>query len=348
MLQKPFNISLRGLCIDSAEDNEVSWQVSGDIQTAFKMDILLNIDNSLAWTSNKINSYSLKYVIPKNTLTNGIEYKIKLTIYNQANESITSDGDVFQTSSRPVVTVNPIGTVNSFSYNFVAQYSQSENVSLRNYTVNLYDSNQNLIDKSNIKTILPIEHLFSGLQTETDYYIEFIATSSKGLTGTSGLVLFSVFYYRPKMNVFLDAKNIDNAGIEISWFVRQIILENSGGVFVNNDEIDLTNGVATGDKGFTIDKDFSLKLWLRDYQHNTPLLTLTGENGQIVLKYNAIQQAFIISKITNIISGNYQSKKTVEYAFVSPYQIVEMTGSKAFVLIQQIDRDINLDVKMYD
>lgn len=348
MLQRPFNISIRGKTIDAAENNEITWQVSGDISVAFTIDILLNSDNSLAWSSGKLSSYGLKYTIPQGILTNGIEYKIKITIFNQSQQSITSDGDIFQTSSRPVVTVDDMGTIGSFNYNFTGQYFQAESISLRNYEVILYDSKKNLINKSDILTSLPMQYLFTNLQTETNYYIEFQATSVKGLTGTSGLVLFSVFYYRPKQHVNLEATNIDNAGIELSWYVRQIILENNGGTFINDDEIDLTNGVVTGNDGFSIERDFSLKLWLRGFPHNVPLLTLTGDNGEIILKYNAIQEAFIISKTTTILTDNYESNSTVEYAFVSPYLIIEQTGEKAVVLIQQIGMDMNLSVTMYN
>jgi hypothetical protein len=221
-------------------------------------------------------------------------------------------------------------------------------VNLRNYVVNLYDTNKNLINNSPILTSLPMQYLFSNLQTETNYYIEFVATSSEGLTGTSGLISFSVFYYRPKQTVYLTGKNIDNAGIELTWFVRQIILENVGGTFINNDEIDVTNGTVTADTGFSIDRDFSLKVWLRGVENNVPLITLYGDNGQIVLKYNALRQAFILSKTTTFTSNylgiDVTDTRTADYVFVSPYQLIDSNGDKAVVLIQQIGMDMNLEV----
>jgi hypothetical protein len=361
MIQRPYSLSIKGTTIDANEDNTITWQVSGDVQTAFQVDIYLNSDNSLAFTSNKITSYALKYTLPQGSLQNGIEYKIKITIYNQAGQSITNDGDIFQTSSRPIITVDPIGTVNSFSYVFSAQYSQAENVSLRNYVVNLYDSQKNLIGNSSILTSLPMEYLFSGLQTETNYYIEFQATSSKGLTGTSGLVLFSVFYYRPKQNVFLQAKNIDKAGIELSWYVKQIIGTSDTTVnFLNNDEVNLLDGNKIYfDDGFSIAQDFSLKVWLRDIANNVPLLTLYGDNGQIVLKYNALQQAFIVEKTTNFSTEKYMSNPVEirytthdEYAFITPYQIELTTqgqqGNESVILIQQIGMDMNVSATTFN
>ncbi|MDT0160258.1 hypothetical protein [Bacillus sp. AG4(2022)] len=326
-IQKPYSISLRGITIDANVPNEVTWKVSGDVQTAYKVDILLNSNNNIIWTSGKISSYSLKHTIPASTLTNGIEYKIKVTIWNQANNSITSDGDVFQTSSTPVVTVNNIGTVASFNYKFSATYQQSENVPLRSYIVNLYDSKKNLIDKSDIKTSLPLEHLFTNLQTETQYYIEFQATSSKGLTGTSGLVLFDVFYYRPKMNIDLLAKNIDNAGIEISWFVRQIIGETNGSRFINNQKVDTTNGTRVWfDEGFSISQDFTLKLWLETVPSKRNLLTMYGSNGNIALQYDAVKERFVLTK--SIANGYSTSWASEEISSNSYYVFIQQIGSK--------------------
>lgn len=331
-LQKPYDISIRGQTIDANEPNEVSWKVSGDIQTAYKVDILSNIDNSLIWTTNKIASYSLKHTIPAGTLTNGNEYKIQITIWNASNQSVTSDTEIFQTSSRPIVTIDPIGTVNSFSYNFTAQYQQNEGVPLRNYIVYLYDDKQNMIDKSNIKTILPIEHLFSGLQPEKTYYIEFQVTSAKGLVGTSGLVQFDVFYYRPKMNVFLEAKNVENAGIELTWYISQIILKNENGIFINNEKIDVRNGKVIGDEGFDVKSNFSLKLWIEqpyvsNISEQVDLILLRGENGEIRLNYFDDNKFHLWKNVNGIIS-HWSSEQVIGNSFI--------------VLIKQVNDDLEI------
>lgn len=334
-LQRPYDISIRGQTIDANEPNEVSWKVSGDIQTAYKIDILSNIDNSLVWTTNQITSYSLKHTIPAGTLTNGNEYKIQIAVWNVSNQSVTSDAEVFQTSSRPIVTVDPIGTVGSFSYNFTATYSQAEGVALRNYVVYLYDDHQNLIDKSNIKTTLPMEHLFSGLQPEKTYYIEFQATSAKGLVGTSGLVQFYVFYYRPKLNTSLQANNVENAGIELSWFVTQIIFENDNGVFIGNEKIDVTNGKIYANEGFDILGNFSLKLWIENPKNKEDLIVLNGANGQIKLQYHWLDEKFHLYKIDS-------------NGIVTSYETADVTGSSFVVLMQQIGRDMNVMAEAID
>ena len=333
MIQKPYNINLRGTTIDGSESNKITWQVSGDIQVAFKIDILSNVDNSLIFTTNKISTYNLKYIISPSTLLNGNEYKIEITVYNESDQSATSDTEIFQTSTRPIITVSIIGTINSFSYNFSATYTQAENEPLRNYIIYLYNVDKNMIGQSNIKTILPMEHLFSGFEPEKIYYIEFQATSSKGLTSTTGLVEFDVFYLRPKMNINLEAKNIHNAGIELSWYIVQIIGETDGSQFINNEKIDTTDGTKVNfNEGFEIEDNFTLKLWIEQpYQSNVVdqvnLVKLNGVNGTLYLQYWD-NNKFHMWKDVNGLKSHWVSE--------------EVTGVSFYVFIQQINKDINI------
>lgn len=334
-IQRPFNISLRSKTIDANESNEVSWSVSGDFSTAYKISILSNDDNSLVWTSDKVNSYSLKHIIPPQVLTNGNEYKIVVTIWNQANESIDSYAEIFQTSSRPTVTVDNIGTINSFNYNFTANYYQAENVNLRNYVVNVYNQTKNLINTSGIKTTKPIEYLVSNLKSDTSYYIEFVVTSSKGLTGTSGLIPFDVSYYQPKMSLNLEAKNINKAGIELSWFVRQILFKGENFSFIDNEKIDLKNTYIYADEGFETGQDFTMKIWLEDVPSKQDLIIMTGVNGKLKLQYDAVQQTFILSKKIN---------DKIPESWISN----EVNGYSYFVLIQQINKDFNISAQVIE
>lgn len=349
-LNKPFNLSITGKTIDAKEKNTITWNVSGDVQTKYLIEIYDNNTHSLAYASPIVTSYNLSYIIPIDALTNGKEYQITVTVYNAANDNQASNPVIFQTSSRPIITVNTIGTVANFSNLFSATYTQSESVPLQSWNVNLYNAQKELIDHSDILTSLPMEYLFSNLETETSYYIEFQTTSEKGLIGTTGLKVFNVFYLRPKQNVNLSSKNIENAGIELSWYVAQIIgKSNNNYNWVNNDHINIRDGGKVWfDEGFSIAQDFSLKVWLQGVGNNTPLLTLTGDNGKIVVKYNPILEAFILTKTNNVTSDDYQSNGTIEYTFVSPYQVIEQTGDKVCLLIQQIGSDINIEITMYD
>ncbi|MGG3891999.1 hypothetical protein [Metabacillus fastidiosus] len=308
----------------------MSWKVSGDIQTAYKIDILSNLNDILVYTTGKVTSYSLKHLIPPSALINGNEYKIRITIFNQAGASITSDTEIFQTSSTPVITVDPIGTINTFSYIFTANYEQSENVPLRNYIVYLFDDKKNLLSKSDIKTSSPLEHFFTNLQTEKQYYIEFQATSTKGLTGTSGYIPFDVFYFQPKLNIDLQGKNIDKAGVELSWFVSQILFEsnNNPPLFIDNEKIDTRDNSIFVKEGFSISGDFSLKAWIENPISKKTLIKMIGANGHFHLYYDAAIERFVLKKDVNGIID----------AWVSD----EVTGENFIVVIKQIGCDIDI------
>lgn len=350
-LQKPYGISINGTAINATVDNTISWLISGDVQTAYQVDFYKNEDNSLVFSTGKITSYNLSYKLTAATLSNGNEYKVTVTAYNSLNESQLSDAVIFQTSGRPVITVDTIGTVTNFSNQFSATYAQSESVPLQSWNVNLYNSDKELIDHSDIMTELPMEYLFSNLETETTYYIEFQATSEIGLIGTSGLVEFDVLYLRPKQNVTIETKNIENAGIEISWFVSQILGKSTGTIsFVDNEEVSvLTNGSKVYfDNGFSIERDFSLKVWLHSIKNNVTLLKLQGDNGQLEVKYNPVLGGFVLTKTTVIGDERIEDNNTMTYTFVSPYQLNATTGNKAVLLIQQIGNEINLETTLYD
>lgn len=354
-INRPFNIilssnlSLNGQTIDASESNQVSWEVSGDIQTAYQVDIFHNVTGNNVYSSGKITSYNLTHTIPANSIANGNDYQTYVTSYNKDDISMPSFPEIFTASSRPRITVSTIGTVGNFSNEFYATYIQDENVPMRNWTANLYNAQQQLIDHSDIMTDSVLQYLFSNLETETSYYVEFQATSEKGLIGTSGLIPFDVFYLRPKQHLTLTANNIVNAGLELSWFVTQVVGKSNNTVsFINNEEVDLTNNMVYFDNGFNIAQDFSLKVWLRNFDNNVPLLTLKGDNGQIVLKYNAVLDSFILTKTANVISDGVMSDELTQYTFITPYQIDVVSGSKAVVLIQQIGMDINLEQLMYD
>lgn len=327
MIQKPYGISLKSTTIDANENNTIKWKVSGAMQSAYSLEIRKNSDNTIVISVPKTNSYANQHVLASGTLINGNEYKITITVFDELNSSATSDPDIFQTSSKPIVTLSPIGTVTNFSYNFQATYTQDESVGLKSYIAFLYDENQRLITNSNIKTMQPIEHIFSDLESETNYFVEFQATSNKGLTGTSGLIGFNVLYTQPSVSVNLTAKNIENAGIELSWNVIQIILKAEGTTpYLDNEKIDLSLGRVYADEGFRIDENFTLSLWLESpivssFLNQTNLLKIKGTNGEIVLQYWDDNRF----KIWKTING-----------YKSLWVSTPVTGSAFFVGIKQI------------
>lgn len=278
-------------------------------------------------------SYDLFYNLPIKSILNGEEYKLSITVYDQDGNSATSDSVIFSTSTTPVVVVSPITTISNSSYNFSATYSQNENVAMKSYIAILYNSNKIKITSSGLQTSSPLEYMFSDLQNNETYYIEFQATSNKGLTASSGLVSFNVSYSAPNINLNLTAENTDNAGIKLTMSVIQIVGQVSGTVsYPDNTNIDVTNGSVYFQDGFTINSDFTLKLWIKSPKSKEDLLILNGTNGNFSLQYNAVDRKFYLCKKINNIKSYWVSD--------------EVISDKYFVIIQQIDNQINIQAQV--
>lgn len=332
-IQKPYSINLQSKTIAAEEENLISWQVSGSISTSFAISIINNTDGATIWSLPQTTSYATQYNLPANTILNGNEYKITITVWDDAGSSATSDAVIFQTSSRPTVNIDTIGTVASPNYTFTASYSQSENVTIKSWIAYLYDSNLNKLTDSGIKITSTLEYVVNNLQSEKLYYIEFYATSSKGLIGTSGKVSFNVLYTQPNLNLTLNAENTLDAGIKLSWNVTQIIGTStpSPPTYINNEKVDLTadGDTITFSEGFSVDRNFTLKIWLENVKNKEKLLSIKGENGELYLEYHVLDNKFhLYKKVSNGLTTSWQSNVVV--------------GSSFFVYIQQIGDLINI------
>lgn len=328
-LQKPYSISIKGQNLPANELIKLTWQVSGDLSVSYQIKVFQNSDSVLVYDSAKLTSFAKTHTIPANSLTNGIEYKIQISLWNSANESINSDFEVFSCSSRPTVTITPIGTVNSQSYNFTATYFQAESVPLRSWIVFLYDENGTKLFQSDIQTTTTIEYLFSTLKSNTTYKIEFQVTSNKNLVGSTGLVAFDVSYTQPVININLTAENTDNAGIQLSWKTIQIIGATvSAPIYMNGEKLDVRNDVFSFSDGFSVDGNFTLKLWLESITPNVDLLTLKGNNGIIKLQYWSDDNMFHLYKDV--------------YGYRSHNVSSTVSSIKYYLCIQQINGDMNI------
>lgn len=317
ILQKPFNINIRGQTIDAHEVNRISWRVTGDISVAFSVKIYSNENQKLVFDSQKINSFATYYDLPANTLQNGKEYQIRVTIWNDKGHSTTSDFEVFQTSSRPVVNIEVPDVINSPSFVFTANYHQDEDVPMRHYEFYLYNKDGVAIDHSGIRIDGQLQYEVSNLTSEETYYIEVIVTSDKGLRNTSGKIEFFVQYTQPQIYVNLTARNIEKGGIELTWDVIQIIgiSDCIEVIYIDNEKVDLTDGCSvTFDEGFSVKRNITVDIWIENPKRYVNLIELIGINGKIFLQYWD-DNRFHLIKVVNNIRSHYVSNELVGNKF---------------------------------
>ena len=353
-IQIPFNLTPKGgVAIDCNEDNIFRWSVSGAIQTHFSLEFRNNATDAVLHTIAKTPGYSHSYTLPSSTIANGLEIKYKLQVWDENNNTATSDWEIFQSSSRPTVTVispTEFSTVESQSYLFEASYSQTESVDLSTWQFFLYNSSQIKIVQSDLQTEETLEYLYDGLQSNETYFIEFQATSEKGLTGTSGLIEFTTQFIQPQMLSELQAENVDNAGIKLQWRVIQIIGDGENHSFIEDEKVDVTEGKVWFDQGFNIDNNFTLKVWLEAVQDTTFIInpmssiiisdTAPANNDVIWLYDSSIstpQELTVVMSDTSPVGGNYLWLENPEVA-----------SSQTLGVLIDIHKPENINVLWFD
>lgn len=334
-INKPFNIQPNGTANPAEEIIQVSWSTAGAVQTAYALEIKDNSDNTVKYTLEKTTSYDTFYNLAENTLENGKEYKLIIQVWDEEDYTSTSESVIFKTSARPSVTVDSIETVTTQANTFSAIYTQSQSVPVRSWVAYLYDSNQHYLKDSDLQTDSILEYLFNYLQSGESYYIEFQATSNDGLTATSGLIPFDVNYVQPSINVRLTAENNDTCGIKLDWSVIQIIgkAENpETPIYIDNNKVDLTNpdSKVYFDEGFSVDRNFTLKIWLENPDINKDLLLLKGQNGEIRLKYDILHETFILYK------------NVYEVSFEDTWISEQVNSGNYFICIKQCNTNMSI------
>jgi hypothetical protein len=324
IIQKPFNLSIKNLTIDANVDYILSWQTSGNISTSYSIIIYNNDTGIVAWELPRTYSQALTYKIPANTLLNGLEYKIRMTVWDSLDQWATSQFVVFHTSSTPVATINPIDTIGNHTYLFQATYSQAENNPLSFYVVNLYNADRTLFKTSGTKTDGLMEHRFDLLKNDTNYFIEFVVTSKIGLTSTSGLIPFTVVYENPAMYFELTADtNPEKASVKLNWKVREVIGKSDvKPTYIAGTKLDVRGGKVYFDEGFEISSDFTLKIWFEHLTKNEDVIYLKGSNGTIRVQYKSDNRIHVYKKIGNF---NYH------------YSSNEIDSNGIFLCLQQKD-----------
>jgi hypothetical protein len=265
---KPTNISPNNIAQDANNNIVISWTNNGDRQYYYQIKIYQNLDNILVYDTSKIYSLNTFHSISQNTLNNGNEYKYQITVWNQNDESVSSDWIIFKCSSTPIATFTNISDgseiLNSF-YLFQGSYSQSEGISIKSWNMLLYDESDYIIGNTGVQYSDVIEYKFEGLNNDSNYKIELQVRSQDDLIATTGKVPFHVRYEVPSSTITLQAENVpEKAGVRLSWKVVQIIGNVIDGSisYIGNDKIDLTNGIISFSDGMPNFKNFNLKLWL--------------------------------------------------------------------------------------
>lgn len=296
-IMKPANISpAYNSTYTATEIINVTWQNFGDRQYAYQIKIYDNSNNALIYDTDRIISMNPSHIIPANTFPNGITLKMIIITENSKNETATSDWIIFRCNSVPIATFTNLSAndeILNSSYLFQGSYSQAEGVNIKSWNMLLYDNNDFIIGNSGVQYSETIEYQFEGLNNEDSYYIELQVRSQNDLIGTTGKISFNVRYEVPASSINLTAESVpEKAGVRLSWRTIQIIGQVIDGtiLYIDNDKIDLRNGVIAFQEDMPNFKSFSLKSWidwvdLENTEETISVPTCLGDVNQVI-KHN--------------------------------------------------------------
>jgi len=330
-IQKPVNLVLGNgnQAFDVTQPTQVSWTVTGSVQTSFAINFYNNNTNQLIYQV-QASSYATSYLLPADFVSL-LPIKFIVQVWAADGSSAISDSSpVYLASVPPVVTVNT-PNVAAPSYVFSATYSQATNIPLSNWQAFLYDANQNLIQQSGIQTSPTLSWMFTGLQNSQFYYIQFQATSAVGLTANSAMVQFEPIYATPMLNSILTAQNVYPAAVQLTWDILIITGAVTGtAIYVNNrTALDVRNGTVyfggTSNSGLYVFQEGTYKFFIISPASRQDLIVIQGANGSYHLQYHYEDGIFYLYKYVNglTIPIIYQSNPVFGSSFFLGVQIVD-------------------------
>ena len=306
---------------DASRANIVSFVVIGGAQIiANRLVITNNRTGSIVY--NQIQStMKLEHNIPANLLVNGTYYNaVVYTIDSANNESVGSIPMPFYCYTQPTLTIDNIPSseiIENGTYKFKGTYAQVEGELLDSYQYTLYDSNKNVLSQSPLiyyDADSSLAYTFVGMSNDTSYYVTLTGETINGTQITTGFLYFSVRYIQPASFAICDlVNNCENGYIQISSNVIAIDGKSnpSPPIYIDNKEVDLRDPESwvRWNKGFNIKNDFTMRVWGRDFNDNSKIITLTNEQNTYEIP-NKIELKWMIGNIIktlpeyNEASGN--------------------------------------------
>lgn len=338
---------------DATNSIDLFFSFDGNQVYGNQIQIYKNSDSSLIY-DNSVTSFLLKHTVPANTLQNGVDYYIRLRVWDSTTTySQYSSSLVFKCLLSPVVSLNITSNqiIQNSYYDVIFSYTQAQNEVLNEFKLILYDIDGNqLLDSDYIYASKTMTYSLTGLLNSTKYQVEIQYVTVHQLTGSTGKVTFSVEYLQPSVYYTVGAENQCNTGL-IRIYSNLISITGTSNpnppTYINNEKVNLTeNGsYVYFDKGFNISNNFSLQLLGSDFIVYDPICILSNSTNTITISYmkaifdNSIgYQGYFLLEVSNGI--------TVYRVATTPFTLLT-SGQECYVLVQRINNlyDITYQLK---
>lgn len=278
--------------------------IGGDQVVGNTLYIVNNSTNVVVYTLNTT-SYQYKAIVPANAvgLSNGTYYSAYVITRNSSNETSVASNSIqfycYTTPSWAFSNISSGSIVNNSSVAPEVSYNQLQGEALGDYTINLYNSSQNLLASSGKKytgssaSSQIVSFAFYGLEDNTEYYLRAFGTTVGGTSLDTGFIGFTVSYISPESFDVLVLQNNCEYGY-ITYYSLAYAVEGTSNpsppsYVVNGGEtgVDLTSSGSwvqfdSSTSNFIIPQNFTLKAWVINPIIGEDLITLTDENGQTI------------------------------------------------------------------
>lgn len=261
--------------------------IGGNQVVANMLTINDNSDGSQVYQATQ-STMRLEHVLPANTLENGHYYSVTVqTIDNAEQLSEASVAVPFYCYSTPSLTISNMpssGTINNNSYTFQGAYSQSEGEALNSYQFTLYNNNREVISQTPLiyySSDSSLQYTFTGMSSNTSYFIELSGQTVNGTQITSGVLPFNVNYSSSASFAICDLVNdCENGYIQISSNVVAIQGNSNPEppIYIDDKEVDLREdgSYVNWDSGFNIQNDFTMRVWGRDFNSYEDIINMSN------------------------------------------------------------------------
>lgn len=304
------------VAFDATISQVFSFNVIGGDQVAQNRLVITNQSTNTVVYNQVQQTYSFQHNLPADVLTNGVYYSAYIITYNSNGDASPQSNSIqFYCYSTPrfEFTNLPVGNIipNS-SFNFEVTYNQNEGELLDTYSFTLYDARQIQIATSGVKyvgsSIAPptiINYTFNGFGDKTNYYIKANGQTVQGTIIETPLISIDVVYTKPNIFSIIELNNNCNGGY-ISVKSNLIDIRSSSNpsppVYVdNNTAVDARSQgrYVEWSSGFSLDDDFTVSLWGKNFNENSDIIKMAADNGNsVVVRYRTNEDGTVYADAT--------------------------------------------------
>lgn len=291
--------------IDMGINQTFSAKVNGNQIDAYTL-VIKKLDNTIVYTSGKItlaqklyNKQALNVTMNSGIVSYRGQLKWILTYFN-GTESVSSGEMIFTNMTTPTITSTIPSIVPTRFYSLEGTYSQLENIPIKRWNAELFDSNGNSLQSSGDIYSSQIKYGLEGLAKNTSYYVV-MTIETQSMTGMGMSInltkTFSVQYAPLTLDFHPSLTQLDDkSAIKVDWSA----LSQNGGV--------ITGGSAYVDRylkedniGLSLDSNSNLKyddfiipsMFTMSFMQQLPKgfngIIFTTKDGGYQLGYSSVQ-----------------------------------------------------------